>query len=141
MEEWSTDEEGEGEYDEEEEDDEEDDEDEYLQDEYYEDYPQLATDNVDKAWEPQAKTYSNMNLKDQVSRARLEGDSKLEEEKRLKQAKKRAEKRKKQKEKKLKEAIAAAGDGSVDEDIVVVQTKKVAPEPDKVVYSEKELDR
>lgn len=150
MEEWSTDDDGDGEYDEED-DEEEDDDDEYLQDEYYEDYPQLTSDNHnpsgnnDNAWEPQAKTYSNMNLKDQVSKARLEGDSKIEEEKKQKQAKKRADKRKKQKEKekKLKDALASsvASLGAVDEDIVVVQNKKVTPQPAETVYSEQEIEK
>ncbi len=136
MEEWSTDEDGDGDYDEEE--DDEDEDEEYLPDEYYEDYPNSITDCDDKAWEPQAKTYSNMNLKDQVSKARQEGDHKVEEEKKLKQAKKRAEKRKKQKEKKLKEAMFP---NAVDEDIVVVQSKKTVAETEEVVYSEKELER
>lgn len=97
MDEWSTDEDGEGDYDEDDEDDDEDDED-LNSDENSDDYPSLSNGNTN-SWEPQVKQYSNMNLKDEISKAKSD-------EKRSKLAKKRAEKRKKQKEKekKLKES-------------------------------------
>lgn len=94
MDEWSTDEDPDADYD----DDEDDEDDDYLPDEYYDELGNPT--GVDKAlWEPQVKQYSNMNLKDQVSKAR-EGDAKQDEVKKQRLAKKRAEKRKKQKEKK-----------------------------------------
>ena len=97
---WSTDDDPDADY------DEEDDEEEYMPNEYYDDMqPSQNNAAVDNAlWEPQVKQYSNMNLKDEISKAR-EGDAKLDEEKRLKLAKKRAEKRKKQKEKKTRERL------------------------------------
>jgi uncharacterized protein YaiL (DUF2058 family) len=64
-------------------------------------------------WEPQAKQYSNMNLKDQITRERTQSKGSIEagkdssqyaaeQEKKLKLAKKKAEKRKKQKEREKK---------------------------------------
>jgi chromatin segregation and condensation protein Rec8/ScpA/Scc1 (kleisin family) len=102
VDEWSTDDEGE--YDEDEEDDEEDDC-RHEDDEEEEEWENINDQST--LWEPQAKQYSPMNLKDQVAKARKESDLKNEalqdEERRLKLARKRAEKRKKQKSKKHKE--------------------------------------
>eukprot|EP01040_Poterioochromonas_malhamensis_P005833 gene5834-6273_t len=110
--EWSTDDEMDRE------DNDEDDEDQEEEEDGDDDYDQRSEENdiwpslVDHAdqWEPPAKQYSNMNLKDQVCKARKESELKselsamAENERRMKLAKKRAEKRKKQKEqKKLKE--------------------------------------
>ena len=68
--------------------------------------------STSEAWEPQAKQYSNMNLKDQLAKQRKQkkeqeddesevgGElTEAEREKKSKLAKKRSEKRKKQKEK------------------------------------------
>ncbi len=105
MDDWSTDEDPDGDYDDDDDEDDDEEEDEYLPDEYYEDAAASGGNaKQDTAlWEPQVKQYSNMNLKDQVSKAR-EGDAKVDEEKRQRLAKKRAEKRKKQKEKKSAKA-------------------------------------
>lgn len=109
---WSTDD-GEGEYEEEDdEDEEEDDEDDDDRNEDdYDDWPSLSELNRQSNWEPQAKQYSPMNLKDQVALERKEhskeSDSTLNQQKKLKMAKKRADKRKKQKEKKQKELSAS----------------------------------
>lgn len=101
--EWSTDDELDHE-------DNEDDDDDYDQHSEDNDIWPSSLDHADQ-WEPQAKQYSNMNLKDEVVRARKESEKKnpqedsAELEKRLKLAKKRAEKRKKQKEqKKIKQS-------------------------------------
>jgi hypothetical protein len=90
-----------------EEDDEEDDE------EYYDSEGEEGG-NADgtAVWEPPAKHYSTMNLKEQANQERqtklveeTEKDVEVIEAKRkLKNAKKRAEKRRKQKEKKMREA-------------------------------------
>lgn len=109
-EEWSTDEDEEVDLGVEEEDgDGDEDEEEYDTD-----------DNCDEnelTWEPQAKNYIYMNLKEEVSKAReylsrekslkLELDD-SEMKRKQKNAKKRSEKRRKQKEKKLREAALKA---------------------------------
>jgi hypothetical protein len=103
-EEWST--EDEAEVDELEEEEEEE---EIVEDEEFYD-SDIEPDGA--VWEPPAKQYSQMNLKEEVSKER---QSKLTEEteqdveiaearRKLKNAKKRVEKRRKQKDKKLREA-------------------------------------
>lgn len=95
--EYSTDEDADGNYYDDDE-DEEDDED-YMGEEDLEEECQLEASQA-TMWEPQAKVYSNMNLKDDVNTMPHEAEAML---KKLKQAKKRAEKRKKQKERRNKE--------------------------------------
>jgi hypothetical protein len=125
--EWSTDEDGDYEYDDDGEDD-----DEFAPDDYYDDVSATLNDTISKInvsdnWEPAAKHYSNMNLKDQASLERKNNgngnnsnktnenntannnnvsntqlnEEDREKEKKLKQARKKAEKRRKQKEKKI----------------------------------------
>ena len=110
-EEWSTEDEADiEELDDEEEDEEEEDEEE--EEEFYDSEGEEGVYTEGTAWEPPAKQYSQMNLKEEVSKERqskvaeeTEQDNELLEAKRkLKNAKKRAEKRRKQKEKKLREA-------------------------------------
>jgi hypothetical protein len=106
-EEWSTEDEGDvEELDDEEDDNEEDDDDCYGSEE--EDGP----NSNGTAWEPPAKQYSQMNLKEEASKERQskltqeteKGNELLEAKRKLKNAKKRVEKRRKQKEKKVREA-------------------------------------
>jgi hypothetical protein len=101
-------------------DDDDDDDEEYdEEDDYYDSEQEREMNNVnsrnspkskgDQCWEPQAKNYSHMNLKESIRNDRQSNDQQndvdtLEAKKRLKNAKKRAEKRRKQKEKKQREA-------------------------------------
>jgi hypothetical protein len=98
--EWST------EGDDDDEDDEDEDDDDYDDD--YED-----SEDGDGLWEPMAKNYIHMNLKEEASKRRInemtaKETEEMEAKRKLKNAKKRAEKRRKQKEKKLKEATRKA---------------------------------
>jgi hypothetical protein len=104
--EWSTEDEADPEeLDDEDDDDEEDDDDCYGSDD--------EGPNADgTTWEPPAKHYSQMNLKEEASKERQsklceeteKGNELLEAKRKLKNAKKRAEKRRKQREKKTREA-------------------------------------
>eukprot|EP01033_Poteriospumella_lacustris_P010322 gene10322-7333_t len=96
--EYSTDEDADGNYYDDDE-DEEDDEEDYMGEEDLDDECHLEASH-ETMWEPQAKVYSNMNLKDGVNTMPIEAEAMM---KKLKQAKKRAEKRKKQKERRNKE--------------------------------------
>lgn len=108
VEEWSTDEDGEGDYDDDEDDDEiddEEDEDEYLPDEYFEEYAHPSSHlhagatpaascsihaaikgklnhppSLPASWEPQVKQYSNMNLKDQLNQERMQMQHEMEDQ-------------------------------------------------------------
>ena len=84
--------------------DDEDSEDDDEDDDYYD----SGDEHGNQIWEAPAKNYSNMNLKEAISKEREskvnEGDSEAEAKRKLKNAKKRAEKRRKQKEKKQREA-------------------------------------
>lgn len=84
--------------------DDEDSEDDDEDDDYYD----SGDEQGNQIWEAPAKNYSNMNLKEAISKEREskvnEGDSEAEAKRKLKNAKKRAEKRRKQKEKKQREA-------------------------------------
>lgn len=96
--EYSTDEDADGNYYDDDEDEEDEDED-YMGEEDLEEECQLEA-SQETMWEPQAKVYSNMNLKGDVNTMPIEAEAML---KKLKQSKKRAEKRKKQKERRNKE--------------------------------------
>lgn len=88
-----------------------DENDEYLDDDEEEDdenYPALS-DGPSKSsggavWEAPAKIHSNMNLKDQVVKSRIEEEKGESVLKKMKQAKKRADKRRKQREKRKEES-------------------------------------
>lgn len=96
---YSSDEDNDGNY----YDDDEDDDD--YADDNYDSYPKLSNAVRDASWEPQAKQYSNMNLKDQVAQVKADCDQSENVERKMKLAKKRADKRKKQKEKRSKESM------------------------------------
>lgn len=88
--------------------------------------PPNAAPPATASWEPQVKQYSNMNLKDQLNKQRMQmqqdepddnsdagehevgEETEAERERKLKLAKKRAEKRKKQKEKDKKKTKESA---------------------------------
>jgi hypothetical protein len=75
LDEWSTDDEEDDEYNDSDDDDCEYDEDDDEDEESY-DRPHDAVEASYPPWEPQAKQYSNMNLKDQVvSKQKLQGDT------------------------------------------------------------------
>ena len=97
--------------------DDDDDDDEYGSDD----------DNNNTTWEPPARHYSQMNLKEETNKERQskiteEYEKVLEARRKLKNAKKRAEKRRKQKEKKLREA--AVKEAEEDQLRQIEETKK-----------------
>jgi hypothetical protein len=81
-------------------------------------------------WEPQVKTYSNMNLKDQVSKEKEVEltPEEQEREKKLKAAKKKAEKKKKQKEKKKENSAAAQNDAAASSATAAIPEEQLSPE-------------
>ena len=84
--------------------------------ELYDSETEEGLNSEGNAWEPPAKHYSQMDLKEEVHKERqlklseiTEQDIEVTEEiRRLKNAKRRAEKRRKQKDKKVQEAVAKA---------------------------------
>jgi hypothetical protein len=115
--EWSTDDDGDDESDDDrgiddddddDNDDYDDDDDDFDTDDDYDDYDDGGSGGIDDRrkplWEPQAKQYSNMNLKEQVSAARDyftatdPEQAELEEKRRIRNEKKRIERRQKIKE-------------------------------------------
>ena len=84
--------------------------------ELYDSETEEGVNSEGNAWEPPAKQYSQMDLKEEVHKERqlklseiTEQDVEaIEEIRRLKNAKRRAEKRRKQKDKKVQEAVAKA---------------------------------
>jgi hypothetical protein len=107
--------------------DDDEDDDEYDEEDYYESDQEndfrkggAQKSKGSEIWEPQAKNYSPMNLKESIrnERQNTEGNDAetTEAKKRLKNAKKRAEKRRKQKEKKQRETSAQKN--SVNENVI-----------------------
>jgi flagellar motor protein MotB len=142
-EEWST----EDEADVEELDDEEDEEEEEEDDEEYYDSDGEEQEHINPdgtIWEPPAKHYSHMNLKEEASKERqskmseeTEKDNELLEAKRkLKNAKKRVEKRRKQKEKKMRElAVKEEEEGQLRQ----IEEAKLREEEEAAAKAENDL--
>lgn len=156
--EWCTDD------DDDDDDEDEDDDDEEYDEEYYDseaddadpDHDHIPNIEQSRAnvpvqgealWEPQAKNYSHMNLKETASKERQaaveneedddddEDDAEVPNEdaeaaarRKLKNAKKRAEKRRKQKEKKLKEAAEKAAEESEQKRLEELKLQKAVEE-------------
>ena len=85
-----------------------------------------------RIWEAPAKNYSNMNLKEAVSKEREskmhddqeEENAEADAKRKLKNAKKRAEKRRKQKEKKLREAVVKEEEEGQKKHQAEIETKQ-----------------
>jgi hypothetical protein len=138
-EEWSTEDEGDvEELDDEEDDNEDDDDDCYGSEE--EDGP----NSNGTAWEPPAKQYSQMNLKEEASKERQskltqeteKGNELLEAKRKLKNAKKRVEKRRKQKEKKVREAAVKEDE---EEELRQMEETKKREEEEAVIKLQNDL--
>mmetsp|Transcript_19660 Transcript_19660/g.42689 ORF Transcript_19660/g.42689 Transcript_19660/m.42689 type:complete len:1034 (-) Transcript_19660:54-3155(-) len=128
--EWSTDDDGDCDYDDDEEDE------EYLPDEYFNEYAaitnhaHLGGDRV--VWDPQVKQFSSLNQKGRVEELPDTDDAGLteaEREKKQKLAKKRADKRKKQKEKEKEKKLQ---DMKADEPVALEATAYADLDPEEL---------
>jgi hypothetical protein len=125
---WSS--EDEGDMDEEDDDEDIDDEDVDDEEEYYDSEEEEDINQSETIWEPAAKNYSHMNLKEQASMERQQAyyeddkEAQEEEKRRQRNAKKRADKRRKQKEKKQREAAAKAAESTQQKELEEEQRRE-----------------